>query len=86
MITRSDQDWTTLNLPALQALQLLARKTQVDIAPYLERLHSGRNDLQTFQLDGLLFYAAELTEGVLVDPALPAELEEQILRPMQRRR
>jgi len=33
MITRSDQDWTTLNLAALQALQLSARKTLVDIAP-----------------------------------------------------
>jgi len=77
MITRSDQDWTTLNLAALQALQLSARKTLVDIAPYLERLHSERHDLETFQLNGLLFYAAELTEGVLVDPALPAELEEQ---------
>ena len=33
MITRSDQDWTTLNLAALQALQLSARKTLVDITP-----------------------------------------------------
>lgn len=50
MITRSDQDWTTLNFAALQALQLSARKTLVDIAPYLVRLHHCRFDARGAEL------------------------------------
>jgi hypothetical protein len=50
MTARSDQDWTTLNLAALQALQLSARKTLVDIAPYLERLHHFRFDARGAEL------------------------------------
>lgn len=76
MIERTDQDWTAWDLPELQALQLSARQTLVDIAPYLERFHSGRDDLQALQVDGLRFYAVELIEGVLVDPALLAEFED----------
>jgi hypothetical protein len=76
MIARTDQDWAASGLPELQALQLSARQTLVGIAPYLERFHSGRDDLQAFQLDGLLFYAVDLIEGVLVGPALPAEFED----------
>lgn len=76
MIMRTDQDWAASDLPELQALQLSARQTLVGIAPYLERFHSGRDDLQAFQLDGLLFYAVDLIGGVLVDPALPAEFED----------
>ena len=50
MTARSDHDWTTLNLAALQALQLSARKTLVDIAPYLERLHPFRFDARGAEL------------------------------------
>jgi hypothetical protein len=77
MLARTNQDWVACSLPELQALQLSAQQTLAGIAPYLERLHSGRNDLHAFQLDGLLFYAVELIEGVLVDPARPVEFEGQ---------
>ena len=73
MIEHTDPGWSAC--PRLQALQLSARQTLVGIAPYLERFHSGREGLQEFQVDGLLFYALELIECVLVDPALPAEFE-----------
>jgi hypothetical protein len=76
MIVRTDSDWTTWNHVELQALQLSARQTLVDIAPYLERFYSRRNDLQAFQLDGLLFYSVEQVDGVLVDPALPPEFQD----------
>jgi len=56
-------------------LQLSTRQTLLGIAPYLERPHSGRDDLQKLQVDGLLFFVVELIEGVLVDPALVAEFE-----------
>lgn len=76
MIRRIDRNLAALDLAALEIVQHSARQTLVEIAPYLERLHSGRADLQAFQLDGLLFYAVELVEGVLVDPALPAGFDD----------
>ena len=75
MIVRNDQDWAAWDFANLQALQLSTRQTLLGIAPYLERLQSGRDDLRELQVDGLLFFAVELIEGVLVDPALPAEFE-----------
>lgn len=76
MIRRIDRNLAALDLAALEIVQHSARQTLVEIAPYLERLHSGRAGLQAFQLDGLLFYAVELVEGVLVDPALPAGFDD----------
>jgi len=64
MIVRNDQDWAAWDFANLQALQLSTRQTLLGIAPYLERLQSGRDDLQELQVDGLLFFAVELIEGV----------------------
>lgn len=76
MIKCIDRDVAALDLAELQAVQFSARQALVSIAPYLERLHSKRDDLQAFQLDGLLFYAVELVGGVLVDPALPTGFDD----------
>lgn len=44
-----------MRCPKLWALQLSTRQTLLGIAPYLEHLHSGRDDLQKLQVDELLF-------------------------------
>lgn len=73
MIEHTDPGWSAC--PRLQALQLSARQTLVGIAPYLGRFHSGREGLQEFQVDGLLFYPLELIKGVLVlSPQWPRRL------------
>ncbi|WOI75555.1 hypothetical protein R1K95_31045 [Pseudomonas aeruginosa] len=75
MIVHTDPDWSAWDLPRLQASQFSARQTLIGIAPYLERFHSGREGLQEFQVDGLLFYPLELIKGVLVlSPQWPRRL------------
>ena len=75
MIRRIDWGLAEFDLADLEAVQLSARQVLTDITPYLELLHRGRDDLQAFQLDRLLFYAVELVEGVLVDSALLPGIE-----------
>jgi len=73
MIEHTGPGWSAC--PRLQALPLSARQTLIGIAPYLERFHSGREGLQEFQVDGLLFYPLELIKGVLVlSPQWPRRL------------
>jgi hypothetical protein len=71
MIRRIDRDLAALDLAALERVRCSALRTLAEVEPHLDRLNSDRTDLQAFKLEGLLFYAVELVEGVLVDPALP---------------
>lgn len=68
---RISNDLALLDLDALDAIQRSARRTLEAVEQHLERINSGRADLQEFQLGELVFYAVELIDGVLVDPALP---------------
>ena len=76
MIEHTELDLAALDVVALEAVQRSAQRVIAEIEPYLERLQSGRNDLQAFQLDEWLFHAVGLVKGILVDPALPIEYDE----------